>query len=174
MPAGAAGVLACRSTSEPAPPPYPEIVEQAVDRLLASHSAARGDGQWTLAVMGIDNWSADPLGDWGEHLYQRITGRIDGSGSYRTLSRRFLDGALRAGGLTPESLMQPAGRRELCRILEAQESPVQLLLFPKLTSGTTEGSDTIRREYLLTLELVDPIEGWQDAFTATVTREFAK
>ena len=59
-----------------------------------------------------------------------------------------------------EQLFIPGPRRAFLEILETAKSPAELLLFPKLTSGTPNADEgTRQRNYLLPLELVEVENG---------------
>lgn len=152
---------------------YNQIIEEGVQKLLASHSAqAQGTERLTLAVMGIDNRGSEELGDWAGQLYEEIATSINASGRYRTVSQRMIDRALQVTNQRQEDLLLPAGRRKFISILEAESNPVQLLLFPKITTGTTDAGRKSQRDYLLTLELIDVTTGWDDRFSSKVRKEY--
>lgn len=154
---------------------YNQIIEDGVQKLLGSHSAQNaGTERMSLAVMGIDNQGSEELGDWGGQLYEQITTSINQSGRYRTVSQRMVDRALSISNLRQDDLLIPAGRRKFLETLEAEDNPVQLLLFPKITTGSTDAGRTQQRDYMLTLELVDVNTGWDDRFSSKVRKEYKK
>lgn len=154
---------------------YNQVIGEAMDDLLSSHSAAHsGTERATVAVLGFENVGIEELLDWEEQLYDIITNQVNQSGRYRTVSRRFVDRALAEGNLRQEDLFLPRYRRQFIEILEAQGNPVELLLFPRLSTGTTTSGDTSQRDYVLTLELVDVETGWDDRHSAKVRKEYER
>lgn len=154
---------------------YNQIVEEGVQKLLGSHSAqVEGTERMTLAVLGVDNQSSEELGDWGGQIYEELASSINNSGRYRTVSRRMVDRALQLSNARQDDLFIPAKRRDFLATLEAEDNPVQLLLFPKITSGTTQSGRTKQVDYVLTLELVDVLTGWDERFSSKVRKEYKK
>jgi hypothetical protein len=153
---------------------YDRLTAESVDRLLSLHSASlTNNRQLKVAVLGVENKSSEELGDWHEQLYQVIDTSINRAGRYRTISRRFVDAAMRELRLRNEDLFIPAKRRQFIALLEQQGNPVECLLFPTLTSGTTAADSGItQRNYLLTLELVDVETGFNDKVAATLRKEY--
>lgn len=135
---------------------YNRLIAGAVEKLLGDHTAARaGTGRLSVATLPVENASSEDLGDWQEEIYELIATSINQSGRYETVNRRFVEQALREGRLRQEQLFIPSHRREFLRILETTNNPAQMLLFPKITSGTTIGDDVKQKNYTLTLDLVD-------------------
>jgi hypothetical protein len=154
---------------------YDRLIEGAVQKLLQQHSAtARGVEQLKIAVLEVENASAEELLDWQEHIYEKITTSINQSLRYRDVSLRFVQAALRETRLRPDDLFLPKNQRSFAGALEAQGNPVQCLLFPKLTSGTTRGEDVRQRNYLLTLELVDIQTGWNEKVAEQIRKAYTE
>jgi len=154
---------------------YNQIVTDGIEQLLASHSAQHeGSAPMTLAVMGIENQGAEELGDWGPQLYEVISTSVNQSGRYRTVNRRMIDRVLSASNLRQDDLFLPAGRRRFVETLELESDPIQLLLFPSLTTGTTKSGRTSQRDTILTLHLIDMVTGWDDQFASKVRKEYKK
>lgn len=154
-------------------PTYDRLVAQSVEKLLQSHSAAKGGlDKLKVAVMKVENKGVEELVDWQEQLYQLTTTSINQSNRYRTVSVRFVDAALRETRLRPDQLFLPKYRRQFVAELEAQGSPVEALLFPTLTTGTTFGVNARQRNYLYTLELVDVETGWNEKVSSRVNKSF--
>ena len=129
------------------------------DQLLrgAVHGSAReAANKLSVAVLRVENASAEELGDWQEQIFDKISTSVNESGRYQTISLRYIDAGLRESRLRRDDLFIPAKRRVFLDVLEAAKVPAQVLIFPKLTTGTTElGPKRAQRNYLLTLELVD-------------------
>jgi hypothetical protein len=136
---------------------FDRLISESVERTLAGHTAARtGNDPLKVVSLPVENASAEELGDWQEQIYELIDTSINRSERYTMISQRFVDAALREARLRPDELFIPAKRRTFVAILEQEGQPVDLLLFPRLTSGTTSaGQGVTQRNYLLNLELVD-------------------
>ena len=63
----------------------------------------------------------------------------------------------------------------LAKILEQNGNPVDALIYPKLTSGTTHAGDgNTQRNYLLTLELIDVVNGKTDQVAERVRKHYSQ
>ncbi len=136
---------------------FDQLLRGAVNKLLLSHGSAReAANKLSVAVLRVENASAEELGDWQEQIFDKISTSVNESGRYQTISLRYIDAGLRESRLRRDDLFIPAKRRVFLDVLEAAKVPAQVLIFPKLTTGTTElGPKRAQRNYLLTLELVD-------------------
>ena len=136
---------------------FDQLLHGAVKKLLLRHGASReAANKLSVAVLRVDNASAEELGDWQEQIFDKISTSVNESGRYQTISLRYIDAGLRESRLRRDDLFIPAKRRIFLDVLEAAKVPAQVLIFPKLTTGTTElGPKRAQRNYLLTLELVD-------------------
>lgn len=154
---------------------YNRLIAGAVEKLLQDHISARaGTGRLSVAALPVENASAEELGDWQEEIYELIATSINQSGRYRTINRRFIEEALRTTRLRQEQLFIPAQRRQFLQTLETTNNPAQLLLFPKLTSGTTLGEDVKQRSYTLTLDLVDVETGEDYKVAERIRKAYTK
>ena len=117
--------------------------------------SALAEGPARICFVGIENKSAEELGDFKDQLYERIDSQINASDTFRGISRRMVDAALRQTRLRPDSLFLPDNRHLFAAALHQQGSPVDYLLFAKVTSGTTQRNKTSQRDYVLTLEMVN-------------------
>jgi len=121
------------------------------------------------------NKTNEDLGDFLEHIFNLIDTSIEFSSQYRSISRRFVQAALRESRLRPDELLFPKHRRQFIKILEAQGNPVDFLLFSRLTSGTTPRRDGVKhRSYILTLELVDVKTGDSDKESTRIRKADAR
>ena len=118
-------------------------------------NAALSSGPASVCFVGIENKSAEELGDFKEQLYEQIDSQINSGGDYRAMSRRVVETALRECRLRPDSLFLPANRDAFTATLGRSGTPVDYLLFATITSGTTDRNKTSQRDYLLTLEMVN-------------------
>ncbi len=147
---------------------YNPLIDESVSRLLGTqmvtaHPAMLGpDGLpacRTVCFVGVENKSAEELGDFKDQIYQQIDTQINRSESFKALSRRMVDAALQETRLRPDSLLVPDNMRLFTSVLQRDGQPVDYLLYATLTSGTTERNSSTQRDYLLTLELIDTRSG---------------
>lgn len=112
-------------------------------------------GPATVAFVGVENRSAEELGDFKDQIFETIDAGVNRSEIHRCISSRMVDAALRETRLRPDSLFLPANRDAFAAVLGRQGSPVDYLLHATITSGTTDRNKTSQRDYLLTLEMVN-------------------
>jgi hypothetical protein len=160
---------------------FDPLVEEAIAKLLgrqtdipAGADASMGIAPKSVCFVGVENKSAEELGDFKEQLYQQIDAHIGSSDAFAPLSRRMVDAALRETRLRPDSLMVPSNQRLFAEVLEREGSPIDYLLFATLTSGTTKNNGSSQRDYLLTLELVDLHTGTYQKEMAEVRKGYHK
>lgn len=120
----------------------------------ATIGSALSTGPATVCFVGIENKSSEELVDFKDQLYEQIDSRINQAETFRAISRRMVDAALIETGLRPDALMLPHNRRIFADALGRQGSPVDYLLYAKITTGTTDRNKSTQRDYLLTLEMV--------------------
>ena len=107
---------------------YEPLVQGAVARLLGKELAgiqqvALNEGTRQpkrICFVGIENMSAEELGDFKEHLYQIINQKILEANAYDSISRRYMQVGLREAGLRPDSLFLPSNRKAFVTVMEAQ------------------------------------------------------
>ncbi len=128
----------------------------------------------TICFIGIENKSAEDIGDFKDQLYQQIDSRIIESNAFRPINSRMLNAALHETRLRPDSLMIPDNMRLLSAVLERQGAPIDYMLYAVLTSGTTKRNSSTQRDYDLTLELVNVHTGDTDKQTAEVRKGYHK
>lgn len=159
------------------------LIDTAVAQLLGRQaggfqSASYTPGQPTpagppaICFVGVENKSAEAIGDFKDQIYQQIDTRIVQSGTFRAVSRRFVDAGLQQTRLRPDSLFVPANMRTFVESLEQMGQPFDYLLYATITSGTTEANQNYQRDYLLTLELVNIHNGQYDKESATVRKGY--
>jgi len=112
-------------------------------------------GPATVCFIGLENKSAEELGDFKDQIYERIDSQINSAESFRGISRRMVEAALRETRLRPDSLFLPQNRELFAAALGRQGAPVDYLLYGTITSGTTERNKSTQRDYLLTMEMVN-------------------
>ena len=153
---------------------YDRLISDSVGKMLSDFNAARtAERPFKVVCLAVENRSAEELGDWQEQLYSLITTSVSTADRFDLVSRRFVEAALRETRLRPSDLFIPSKRRQFIAVLEAQGEPVDAIVFPNLTSGTTEGEGKVRqRNYLLELEMVDVTNGSQRSYTARLRKEY--
>ena len=112
-------------------------------------------GPKQICFVGVENFSAEELGDFKEMLYEMIDTAVGRGGQYTCISRRYVEAALRQERFRMDDLFLPVNQRKLLKILEQDNKPFEFLLFAKLSSGTTVDNKNYQRDYNLSLELVN-------------------
>ena len=159
---------------------YGPLVDTAVSNLLARHNSAvhpvgltegtAPTGQMRICFIGVENKSAEEIGDFKEQLYQQIDTRIVQSQVYQLVSRRFVDAGLQECRLRPDQLFIPSNMQAFTRSLEQMGQLFDYLLYATITSGTTRSNADYQRNYLLTLEMVNTHNGQYDKESAEITK----
>jgi hypothetical protein len=165
---------------------FKPLTEEAVAGLLGRHmpqvhqvSHVTGAEQipppgMRICFVGVENKSAEEIGDFKEQLYQVIDSKILESRVFQPISKRYVDAALRETRLRPDSLFIPQNMRMFSGFLEQQGQPFDYLLYATITSGTTRENQQFQRDYLLTLEMVNVHNGEYDKQSATLTKTYHK
>lgn len=130
-------------------------VSQTIGDTTLDPQAPLASGISNVCFLGVENVSAEDLGDFKDQIFEQIDSRINRSGQYRAISRRLVSQALKETRQRPESLFIPANRDQFTAVLGQYGSPVDYLLYARITSGTTDRNKTTQRDYLLTLEMVN-------------------
>jgi hypothetical protein len=162
---------------------YKPLIDEAVGKLLGNcgHGAQQvaydgqviHPGERRICFVGVENKSAEELGDFKEQIYQLIDSRISESrGTFTLINRRAVDAALRQTRLRPDDLLAPQNMRQFSAHLEQEGQPFDYLLWAVLTSGTTRDNGEYQRDYLLTLELVDVQTMRQFKESATLSKGY--
>jgi hypothetical protein len=112
-----------------------------------------------VCFIGVENKSAEELGDFKDQIYELIDTQINRADSFEAISRRMVDAALHETRLRPDALLVPDNMRMFTAVLQRDGQPVDYLLYATLTSGTTDRNSSSQRDYLLTLELIDTRSG---------------
>jgi len=88
---------------------YDRLIEEAVTKLLRRQAAAKkGLSQLKVAYLGVENKSAEDLGDFQDQLFELIDTSINKADRFRTISSRFVNEALRETRLRREQLLSRA------------------------------------------------------------------
>ena len=145
---------------------YNPIVREATGKLLAKaavepiQQVGYQTGSQVLAkrkvcFISLENASIEELGDFKEHIKSAILERISESEQFEIVSDRAVTAGLRALSLRPDDLFMQENMRMFTGAMGRGGTPVDYLLFAKITSGTTESNRDMQRDYKLTLELID-------------------
>jgi hypothetical protein len=159
------------------PPAVQAVAFEGVDYQIESAStigSSLATGAATVCFVGIENKSAEEIGDFKDQLYERIDMQINSTDAFRGISRRMVDAALLETRLRPDSLFLPTNRSLFAAALGQQGTPVDYLLYATITSGTTDRNKTSQRNYLLTLELVNLHSGETLKESAEIRKGYSK
>jgi len=155
------------------------LVDEAVAKLLARQSPhlqpatfAGSVGPKRICFVGVENFSAEEIGDFKAQLYEQIDSMLLQSPVFEPISQRFIDAGLYQTRLRPDALFIPENMRMFTAALEQQGQPVDYLLYAKLTSGTTQNNHSYQRDYLLSLELIDVHTGHYDKESAKIRKGY--
>jgi hypothetical protein len=156
---------------------FKPLVDEAVAKLLGRHTvavytASTAPAHQRVCFVGLENKSAEELGDFKDQIYQLIDTQLQQSQTYHAVNRRFVDAALRETRLRPDQLFIPANMRMFTMVLEQQGQPIDYLLYATLTSGTTQSGKDYQRDYLLTLEMIDTRTGDYDKESAMLRKGY--
>jgi len=160
------------------------LVEEAVARLLsrqpddAVQMLASNPPQplpsapKRICFVGVENKSAEEIGDFKDQIYQCIDTKILEGGVFQAVNRRYVEAGLHETRLRPDQLFVPANMRQFVAYMEKAGQPFDYLLYATLTSGTTRQNKDVQRDYLLTLELIDVRNGQYDKQSAEISKGY--
>ncbi len=156
------------------------LIDESVARLLGTQAQLNPpmigpDGQpipRSVCFVGVENKSAEELGDFKDQIYEQIDTQISRAPSFRVINRRVVDAALHETRMRPDALLVPSNMQLFTAVLQREGQPVDYLLYAKLTSGSTERNSSTQRDYLLTLELVDTASGTQTKEQASIRKGY--
>lgn len=140
------------------------LIDESVARMLGraccdvktvSYTDEVGSAVRNVCFVGVENRSAEPIGDFKEQIYEHIDAIVGQSPQFRMISRRYVEAAMIETRCNPASLVLPEKQRQLQAALERSDQPFDFILFASITSGTTRSNKDYQRDYLLTLELLD-------------------
>ena len=135
---------------------------------------ALANGPASVCFIGIENKSAEELGDFKDQLYERIDTQINTAETFRAISRRMVDAALLETRLRPDSLFLPLNRTAFAAALGRQGAPVDYLLYATVTTGTTDRNKSSQRDYEITLEMVNMHSGEFLKESAKIRKGYSK
>jgi hypothetical protein len=160
------------------------LIDEAVGKLVARHSAPPHMQQVSMGpellpppkmrvcFVGVENKTAEEIGDFKEQIYESIDSRLLECGSCAPISRRYVEAGLRELRMRPDQLFVPDNLAMFVGLMSRQGQPFDYLLFAKLTSGTTRENKDYQRDYELTLELVNIHNGEQDKQSAMLSKGY--
>lgn len=129
-------------------------------------------GPPTVCFVGIENKGAEELTDFKDQLYERIDSQVNGNPGFRNVSRRMVEAALIETRLRPDSLFMPGNQELFATALGRQGTPIDYLLYARITSGTTKRNDNTQRDYVLTLDMVNIHTGDYIKESATIRKGY--
>ncbi len=143
--------------------------------MVTSADATSPFGKKRICFVGVENKSAEEIGDSKEQIYQKIDTCINESDEFEVINRRFVEAGLRQCNLRPGDLFTPGNRRMFLGVMEQAEQPFDYLLYCTITSMSTSsnGKDS-QRDYDLTLELINMETGKTDKETAEIRKGYHK
>jgi hypothetical protein len=159
------------------------LVQQTVGQLLSkqhvvlvsSADAADPMAKKRICFAGVENKSAEEIGDFREQIYEKIDTCINESEEFEVITRKFVEAGLRQCSLRPEDLFVPGNLRMFTAAMEQFQQPFDYLLFAKITSGTTKSNNKdYQRDYLLTLELIHIASGKASKESAELRKGYHK
>lgn len=159
------------------------LIQQTVGQLLERQQVVivtSGDSADPLAkkricFAGVENKSAEEIGDFREQIYEKIDTCINESAEFEVITRRYVEAGLRQCSLRPDDLFVPNNLRLFTATMEDAGQPFDYLLFAKITSGTTKSNaKDYQRDYLLTLELIHLESGKADKESAELRKGYHK
>lgn len=162
---------------------YRPLVDEAVAKLLSRqpplierYASMQGEEalpmQHQVCFVGVQNKSAEEIGDFKDQIYHAIDSRLHESDGFEPISRQYVEAGLRELRLKPEDLFIPANRRSFLGVMERSGQPIGFLMFATLTSGTTRENKEYQRDYQLVLELINVESGSTDKQTAMISKAY--
>ncbi|WLD14614.1 penicillin-binding protein activator LpoB [Planctellipticum variicoloris] len=127
-----------------------------------------------ICFVGVENKSAEEIGDFKEQIYQKIDTCISQSEMFDVIHKRYVEAGLRQCQLRPDDLFIPGNRRMFSAAMEQLNQPFDYLMYATVTSGTTPDNKTTQRNYTLTLELIDMDSGRSEKESAELRKLYSK
>jgi len=158
---------------------YKPLIDEALGKLLARQCVVQQvgtvvPGPKRICFVGLENKSSEELGDFKEQIIEIIDTKINTSGTFEPISKRFVEAGLAESRIRPDQLFVPANLQRFLAVMGGQGQSFEYLLFAKLTSGTTQSTRETQKEYLLTLDLVNIQSGKSDKESASLRKGYHK
>jgi len=146
---------------------YNPLVRETVDKLLARAAAepaiqhvmytdgTMGPARRKVCFVGLENAGIEEVADFKEQIKTTISEKITSSPQFEVVSDRAVRAGLQALGLRPDDLFMEENMRMFISAMGRGGTPVDYLLFAKITTGTTVDNKDMQRDYKLSLELVN-------------------
>ena len=157
---------------------YKPLVEESVAKLLARQkptvqaAGVAANPPMRVCFVGLENKSDEELGSFRDQLIEIIDEKITNCAGFQTISRRYVDAGLKESRLRAEDLFIPAKQKMFQGALEQAGQPFDVMLFARLTSGTTRANSDTQKDYLLSLELVNIHTGDHDKESASIRKSY--
>lgn len=159
------------------------LIQQSVSQLLGrqhvvmvtSADASSPFAKKRICFAGVENKSAEEIGDAREQIYQKIDTCITDSDEFEVITRRYVEAGLRQCGLRPDDLFVPSNARMFTAAMEKMEQPFDYMLYCTISSLSTNsnGKDS-QRDYMMTLELINVETGKADKESAELRKGYHK
>lgn len=134
---------------------YDSLVRKTVAKIL-DDTAAKKFVQGRVAFVGIENSSAEELGDHRDSIFQKIDTLLVNSNRFSMVSKRAVDAALTEVGMAPGDLFLKGGKEEFVKILRSESQEPQYLMWGVMTTSSVDGGGGVRQvNYQLTLEMTN-------------------
>ena len=108
-----------------------------------------------VCFITLENEGIEELGDFKAHMKTAILEEIASSDQFELVSDRAVTAGLQTLSFRPEHLFMEDNMKAFTSAMGRGGTPVDYLLFGKITSGTTEANRDMQRDYKLTLELTN-------------------
>ena len=99
-----------------------------------------------VCFVGLENASVEELGDFKEHIKTAISEKIAESDQFEIVSDRAVTAGLRTLGYRPDDLFMEENMKMFTAAMGRGGTPVDYLLFAKITSGTTVDNKDMQRD----------------------------
>jgi hypothetical protein len=154
---------------------FERLINSTVSKLLEPYKGEFAELKVrALAFVDLENRTSEELGEWREQLIDKIEASVNERREFKAISIRFVSTVLKEMGNPPiDKLFLPKGRREFAKVMEQKSTPVQYLMWGRLTRGVTQGVDKRQANYVLSLELINIKTGEQNKKITTVRKEFS-
>lgn len=161
---------------------YQRLIDESVAKLLGRACDPIDIQQASMVIgekkricfIGVENCTAEEIGDFKEQIYELIDSAINESQQYHQLSRRYVVNGMKQLRLQPDDLFVKENQRNFQAVMEEMNQPFDFLLYAKLTSGTTQQNSDYQRDYLLTLEMVNIHNGEYTKESAKLRKGYHK